>query len=133
MVGNATEDEQAFSVEARLLSAKGATVLTSSARARRRPTVRAARRSPPSSRLRRCGPRRSPRSTRCFSRLKDASGKLLAVLPERVGFREVEIRNQKLLVNGKPFLIRGVNRHEHDPETGQYVRSATPWSGTSSS
>ena len=50
--------------------------------------------------------------------LKDASGRVLGTVPTRVGFREVEIRDAKLLVNGQPILIRGVNRHEHEPETG---------------
>ena len=38
------------------------------------------------------------------------------------GFRKVEIRNAQLLVNGKPVLIKGVNRHEIDPDGG-YVLS----------
>ena len=53
--------------------------------------------------------------------LKDSSGRVLGVLPARVGFREVEIENARLLVNGKPIVIRGVNRHEHEPDTGQAV------------
>ena len=36
----------------------------------------------------------------------------------RVGFRKVEIKNSQLLVNGQPILIKGVNRHEHDPALG---------------
>jgi beta-galactosidase len=43
------------------------------------------------------------------------------VVPCRVGFREVEIRNSQLLVNGVPIMFRGVNRHEHDPDTGHYI------------
>ncbi|MEH6558843.1 MAG: beta-galactosidase [Oceanicoccus sp.] len=35
-----------------------------------------------------------------------------------VGFRKVEIVNGQLCLNGKPLLIRGVNKHEHDPKTG---------------
>lgn len=31
---------------------------------------------------------------------------------QKVGFRNVEIKNAQLLVNGKPVLIKGVNRHE---------------------
>ncbi|MDH4238861.1 MAG: DUF4981 domain-containing protein [Phycisphaerae bacterium] len=38
-----------------------------------------------------------------------------------IGFRKVEILNGQLLVNGKAILIKGVNRHEHDPVTGHYV------------
>lgn len=35
-----------------------------------------------------------------------------------VGLREVEIRDGLLQLNGRPLLIRGVNKHEHDPATG---------------
>ncbi|MEM0913291.1 MAG: glycoside hydrolase family 2 TIM barrel-domain containing protein [Planctomycetota bacterium] len=37
----------------------------------------------------------------------------------KVGFRNVEVRDRKLLINGEPVLIRGVNRHEHDPVTAK--------------
>lgn len=49
--------------------------------------------------------------------LEDGSGKLLQSTPTRVGFRTVAIENGLVTVNGKPVTIRGVNRHEHDPET----------------
>ena len=42
-----------------------------------------------------------------------------------VGFRRVEIRNGLLKLNGKPLLIRGVNRHEHHPENGQVMDEVT--------
>ncbi|SIQ57093.1 beta-galactosidase [Alkalispirochaeta americana] len=38
-----------------------------------------------------------------------------------VGFRTVCVQDRELLVNGKPVLLRGVNRHEHDQETGKVV------------
>lgn len=38
-----------------------------------------------------------------------------------IGFRTVEIRDGNLLVNGKYIYVKGVNRHEHDPDTGHYV------------
>ena len=50
--------------------------------------------------------------------LNDKSGNTLEVIPCRVGFRKVEIKGGQLLVNGVPILIKGVNRHEHDPDTG---------------
>ncbi len=53
--------------------------------------------------------------------LKDASGKVIEVITNKVGFRKVEIKNAQLLVNGQPILIKGVNRHEIDPLTGSYV------------
>jgi beta-galactosidase len=39
----------------------------------------------------------------------------------RVGFRRVEVRDRHLLVNGKPVLVRGVNRHDHDDVRGRAV------------
>ena len=39
----------------------------------------------------------------------------------RVGFREVEIRDGQIHVNGAPIFLKGVNRHEHEPETGHTV------------
>jgi beta-galactosidase len=51
-------------------------------------------------------------------RLSDNKGNTLEVIPQRIGFRKVEIRNGLFLVNGKPVLIKGVNRHEIDPVSG---------------
>ncbi|TDB94658.1 DUF4981 domain-containing protein, partial [Nonomuraea longispora] len=42
-----------------------------------------------------------------------------------VGFRTVEITGGRLLVNGRPVLFRGVNRHEHDPVRGRSLDRAT--------
>jgi beta-galactosidase len=36
----------------------------------------------------------------------------------KVGFRQLEMRNGQLLLNGQPIRLRGVCRHEHDPATG---------------
>jgi len=44
--------------------------------------------------------------------------KVLQVVPVRVGFRKVEIKDAQLLVNGKPVLIKGADRHELDPDGG---------------
>ena len=38
-----------------------------------------------------------------------------------IGFRNVHIANNQLLVNGKAIYIKGVNRHETDPHTGHVV------------
>lgn len=46
---------------------------------------------------------------------------ILEVLSCRVGFRTSEIKNGQLLINGVPILIKGVNRHEHDPVTAHVV------------
>lgn len=60
------------------------------------------------------------------------NGKTSEVVPFNVGFRRIEIKEieQKsangknytvLLINGQPLKLKGVNVHEHDPETGHYL------------
>ena len=46
---------------------------------------------------------------------------VVEAIPIKVGFRKVEIKNSQLLINGKPILIKGVNRHELDPDGGYVV------------
>jgi beta-galactosidase len=53
--------------------------------------------------------------------LSDASGKEIAHYAGKTGFRRNEIKDGQFLHNGKPVLIKGVNRHDHNPETGHYV------------
>ncbi len=53
--------------------------------------------------------------------LYDDRGRLLQSSYARIGFRDVAIRNGVVTVNGRPITIRGVNRHEHDPETFHVV------------
>lgn len=51
--------------------------------------------------------------------LRDAVGATVCVVPQKVGFRRVEVQGPRLLVNGAAIKLRGVNRHEHDPELGR--------------
>ncbi|CAI6005012.1 unnamed protein product [Closterium sp. NIES-64] len=51
--------------------------------------------------------------------LADASGRPQQVEAARVGVRRVEVRGRELLVNGKAVEVKGVNRHEHHPQTGK--------------
>lgn len=53
--------------------------------------------------------------------LKDENGKTLEVIPQKIGFRKVEIKNGRFMVNGREVILKGANRHEHHPETGHYV------------
>ena len=53
--------------------------------------------------------------------LKDEVGKIVEVESCRVGFRQVEVRNGRILINGVPVYLKGVNRHEHDDERGHAV------------
>jgi beta-galactosidase len=47
--------------------------------------------------------------------------KVVEIIPDRIGFRTVEIKNAQVLVNGKPVYFKGVNRHEHSPETAHVI------------
>jgi beta-galactosidase len=62
-----------------------------------------------------------PELYRLLVSLLDPSGAVREVVGLRVGFRRVEVRDRKLLVNGRPVLIKGVNRHEHDDVGGKAV------------
>lgn len=53
--------------------------------------------------------------------LRNEAGKVMEVASNRVGFRKIEIKNGKFLVNGVSVTLKGVNRHEHDDKTGHYV------------
>jgi len=53
--------------------------------------------------------------------LKDEEGKVLEVIRGNVGFRSVEIRGGVLLANGRYVYIQGVDRHEHEPDTGHAI------------
>lgn len=57
--------------------------------------------------------------------LLDDQGKLIEATSRRIGFRTVEIADGEVRVNGKRIMIRGVNRHEHDPKTFHIVSEAT--------
>ena len=53
--------------------------------------------------------------------VKDRKGNVVEVIPQKVGFRKIEIKNSQLLVNGQPVLIKGADRHEMDPDGGYVV------------
>ena len=56
-----------------------------------------------------------PNLFRLVLALTDEGGSVIETVSTNVGFREVEIRDGRLLVNGVAVLLKGVNRHEHDP------------------
>ena len=53
--------------------------------------------------------------------LLDPDGKVADATGLKVGFRNIEIKNRELLINGRPVLINGVNRHDHDDTHGKTV------------
>nr|WP_273386391.1 glycoside hydrolase family 2 TIM barrel-domain containing protein [Cohnella zeiphila] len=50
--------------------------------------------------------------------LYDADKRVLEVKRVAVGFREVRVSGGRLLVNGRPVTLKGVNRNEFDPRLG---------------
>ncbi len=62
-----------------------------------------------------------PQLYRVVASLHDPKGRCRESVTCRTGFRRVEIRNRELLLNGRPVLIRGVNRHDHDDVRGKAV------------
>jgi len=54
----------------------------------------------------------------CILTLRANDDKQQTVVAHKVGFRRIEIKNTRLLVNGVPTYIKGVNRHEHNDSLG---------------
>lgn len=63
----------------------------------------------------------TPNLYRLVISLLDENGMHLESEAYHVGFRKVEITDGQLKLNGRPLLIRGVNRHEHHPELGHVM------------
>ncbi|MEM9339020.1 MAG: glycoside hydrolase family 2 TIM barrel-domain containing protein [Bacteroidota bacterium] len=57
--------------------------------------------------------------------LVDPEGKTLEITQCPFGFREIEVKNLQVCVNGKPILFKGVNRAETDPESGKTLTEAS--------
>jgi len=51
----------------------------------------------------------------------DAADRLVEVIPAKIGFRKVQIKDGELLINGRVVLFKGVNRHEHEPQRGHAI------------
>ena len=65
-----------------------------------------------------------PRLYTLLLKTADAKGNTLEACAIRIGFRTVEIKQGKLLVNGQRITLKGVNTQENDPETGHVVSEA---------
>lgn len=52
---------------------------------------------------------------------KNSKGEIIESTSSKIGFRNVQIANGQLLLNNKPILIKGVNRHEHDPDNAHVI------------
>lgn len=58
-------------------------------------------------------------------RLKNEKGEIQQVVRQKVGFRTSEVKDGIFLLNGQPIKLKGVNRHEHDPDEGHVISEAS--------
>ena len=63
----------------------------------------------------------NPYLYKTFLEIQDAEGATLEVVPYSIGFRRIEIIDKVMYLNGKRFIIVGVNRHEWNPKTGRCI------------
>jgi len=63
----------------------------------------------------------TPTLYRVVTELVDANGAVVEAHLTRVGFRRIELADRRLMINGVPIKIFGVNRHDHHPVTGKTV------------
>ncbi|WED26071.1 beta-galactosidase [Vibrio sp. DW001] len=63
----------------------------------------------------------TPNLYRFVVTLLDVNGNIVDVEAYDIGFRNIEIKDGQLLVNGKALLIKGVNRHEHEQDNGHAI------------
>ncbi|WP_455716883.1 glycoside hydrolase family 2 TIM barrel-domain containing protein [Anaerosporobacter sp.] len=61
-------------------------------------------------------------------KLYNENGSLVEIVPYKVGFRRIEIKNKIMLLNGKRLIINGVNRHEWSASNGRAIgREEMEW------
>lgn len=53
--------------------------------------------------------------------LKNAAGEIIEVIPQRVGFRDIKVRNGLFYINNRYVMLHGVNRHDNDHLKGRAV------------
>ena len=53
--------------------------------------------------------------------LIDPEGVSIETIATKIGFKDISFNEGQMLLNGKPTLIKGVNRHDHDPKTGKTI------------
>ncbi|NDW21989.1 beta-galactosidase [Alteromonas hispanica] len=66
----------------------------------------------------------TPNLYRLVVTLIDEGGQIVDVEAYDVGFRNIEMKSGQLCINGKPLLVRGVNRHEHHESKGHAINEA---------
>lgn len=120
-VENAGNSEALVQVEARLLSPNGRPVVSPSIKL----TVPGSGKSEASISTYVTNPLKwsaeTPNLYKLLLTVTNQAGQVVEVIPVNVGFREVQIQGGHLLINGQKVLLKGVNRHEIDPDRGQAI------------
>ncbi|TJY42483.1 beta-galactosidase subunit alpha [Cohnella pontilimi] len=60
-----------------------------------------------------------PQLYRLVLSLTGPDGQAVEIVPQRVGFRQIEVKDGNFYVNGVAIMLQGVNRHDHHPELGR--------------
>lgn len=63
----------------------------------------------------------NPYLYQAFIQIFNESGKLVEVIPQKIGFRRFEMKNKLMHLNGKRILFKGVNRHEFNSRRGRAI------------
>ena len=50
-----------------------------------------------------------------------SGGEVLEYIPQKVGFRKFEMKDNRMLLNGKRIVFKGANRHEFSSVSGRHV------------
>ena len=56
--------------------------------------------------------------------VQNEKGETVEVVPYQIGFRKIELKDGKMLLNGKRLIINGVNRHEWNAKSGRCITEA---------
>jgi beta-galactosidase len=67
----------------------------------------------------------TPTLYRMLVEYRDGDGKLVSATSRQIGFRTVQVVDGEVRVNGKRVMIKGINRHEHDPVTYRVMSMET--------
>ncbi|NRD76781.1 DUF4981 domain-containing protein [Bacillus sp. BRMEA1] len=63
----------------------------------------------------------SPYLYKLYFQIFDQSGKLVEVVPQKIGFRKFELVDRVMCLNGERIVFKGVNRHEFNCRTGRAI------------
>ena len=67
----------------------------------------------------------SPALYKLIIELIDENDNIVEAIAQSVGFRNIEIKNRSLLINGQRVIINGVNRHDHHDTDGKALSRET--------